>query len=241
MKPDAHRSRPSVADALVVVLEDRGIELATARRVVEANLDDSLWTQFVGPLVDRLEDTAVSLEEREGASDKAPPLRLAAWGTSRRTRAIGTSLPVPYEELPPLPVGDLTDRLRLGADPNNECDCASSVPGTLVPFGNDEDHLFVQACDECSADDDYVAARRVARAVGWHVRIRFDAETRRTWRPFVARPGEWDDRDFVAVDADEYGWAPEAEIALSRLIPTRLRIAVAALRARRPGRWHARG
>lgn len=56
----AREARPAVADALIVVLEDRGVEPATARRVVETHFDDALWADFVGPLVDRLEDAATS-------------------------------------------------------------------------------------------------------------------------------------------------------------------------------------
>jgi hypothetical protein len=161
-----------------------------------------------------------------------------------RKRWARMRLPVPAEEVPPSAVDELARRLRSSVDPANVCACAESVPGTLVPAGNDDHHLFVQSCDECGAagrlpvglNDDHLAARLVARAVGWHVRIRFDDDSLRYWRPFVARPGDWDDRDFVCVDADEYGWAPTAEIRLSRLVPTHARIAVARLRARRrPG------
>ena len=61
-RPAADRApRPAVADALAVVLEDRGVEPTTARRVVEEHFDDGLWAEFVGPLADRLEDAVAGI------------------------------------------------------------------------------------------------------------------------------------------------------------------------------------
>lgn len=142
-----------------------------------------------------------------------------------------TPLPVLLaEELPPLPHAELDPLINALVDPTNPCDaCGDSIPGTLVPAGNDDHHLFVQSCDYCACagtldpafSDDFWAAELVAAHTGWHVRLRYDDDTRRSWRPFVARPGGWDDRDFVCVDPDEYGWAPSAEIPLPPEGPAR--------------------
>jgi hypothetical protein len=118
-------------------------------------------------------------------------------------------------------VDELARLLRDRVDLANPCDaCRDSIPGTLVPAGNDDHHLFVQSCDACNGaghlpagrSDDVWAAELVARKTGWRVRRRFDDGGRAYWRPFVAKPGGWDDADFVCVDADPHGWAPEAEI-----------------------------
>ena len=126
-------------------------------------------------------------------------------------------------ELPPLPLAELDRLIQPVVASANPCDaCRDSIPGTLVPAGNDDHHFFVQSCDNCACagtlepgtSDDFWAAELVASRTGWHVRFRFDDDTRRYWRPFVARPGAWDDRDFVCVEPDEYGWAPAAEVPL---------------------------
>lgn len=139
---------------------------------------------------------------------------------------------VPCGDLPPVPLDELVERLAGAVDPENDCDaCGDSLPGALVPAGNDDNHLFVQSCDACTAHcDDLVAARRAATALGWHVRLGYDDRTLRYWRPFVAKPGGWDDRDFASVDADEYGWGPAAEAPLTRVVPTPVRRALSGLR-----------
>ena len=143
-------------------------------------------------------------------------------------------------DMPEWALADLERALQPHFDPDNDCDsCNGSVPGVLVPAGNDQNHLFVQSCDACRAGlpgDDVGAARLVAGRLGWRVRYRYDDRTLRYWRPFVARPGDWDDRDFACEGADEHGWEPVAEKPLCRLAPRPVRRAVhqALARQRKP-------
>lgn len=98
------------------------------------------------------------------------------------------------------------------------CECWACGPGgVLAPMlpGGDPAHPFVERCDLCEIfPDDGVAAEAVARMFGLVVRRRYDDDSLRYWRSFLARSGSPDDCDFVCVEPDEFGCWPSAEIAL---------------------------
>lgn len=119
------------------------------------------------------------------------------------------------DDMPLWLLDELSPLIDALVDPANDCQaCTGQMPGVLAPVHDDENHIFVQSCDNCadaSESDDTGAATRLAAAVGWNAHNRYDDATKTQWRPFIAKPGSWDDADFIAVDPDEYGWGPEAE------------------------------
>ena len=132
-------------------------------------------------------------------------------------------VPVDVALLPARLLAELRALEAVLADPGHSCDaCGGGLPGVLCPAGNDEHHLFVQSCDNCAGagqldrghSDDEWAARTLAARIGWTVHHRWDGPGMTTWRPLVAEPGSWDDRDWVGVAGDGHGWGPEQEIPL---------------------------
>jgi hypothetical protein len=96
------------------------------------------------------------------------------------------------------------------------CDCeGDGMPGVLAPMYPDGDaaHLFVQACDGCGRyPHDDAAAHALAEHLKLNVRRRYDDDSLRYWRPFVARPDSHDDADTYGIGADDFGCFPEKEV-----------------------------
>lgn len=130
--------------------------------------------------------------------------------------------------IPNLTLEELEELVRSLADPANDdwdsptyCDtCCGGLPGTIAPIlpGEDDAHPFVESCGSCERlNDEYAndtAARLIAAALGLNVRRRYDDDSLRYWRVFLARPGSPDDRDFYCIGADEFGCWPTQEIPL---------------------------
>jgi hypothetical protein len=151
---------------------------------------------------------------------------------------------------PNLTLDELVELAATAADPDHGCfSCDGLMPGIQTPMlpDGDDAHPFVEWCDECQTlfrdkrtgelvgdpalklyKDDEDAARAFAKRFGLNVRRRYDDESLRYYRIFLARPGSPDDRDWYCVGADEFGCFPDEER------PVRIQHRIAALRRRLP-------
>ena len=117
-----------------------------------------------------------------------------------------------------LTLAELREVTAAFADASNSCVCSFTMAGVLAPClpGGDDAHPFVEMCITCELfPDDDAAAQAVARVLGLNVRRRYDDDSLRYWRPFLARPGSPDDRDTYCVGADAFGCWPQTEIPIT--------------------------
>lgn len=131
--------------------------------------------------------------------------------------------------IPNLTLEELESMVRTLTVPANDdpdslefCDtCCGGLPGTIAPIlpEGDDAHPFVECCGSCERIDSAtqgndMAAQLVAAALGLKVRKRFDDDSLRYYRVFLARPGSPDDRDTYCIGASWCGTHPSHEVGL---------------------------